>query len=112
METLREYKTTDGEIGYQSEDLRESFAPGTERHTAFVERIADNDPDLTFIPWVEPPDVYQQRRAVEYPPISDQLDVIWKQFNQMRLENQPLIQEADDMLGSILAVKAAHPKPS
>ena len=51
-----------------------------------------------------------QKRAEAYPVIGDQLDVLWKQFNQLRLDGQPLIQEADDMLGAILAVKANHPK--
>ena len=48
-------------------------------------------------------------RSAEYHPMGDQLDVIWKQFNHMRLEGTPLIQEADDMLGAILATKKKHP---
>lgn len=54
---------------------------------------------------------YQGERAAAYPAIGDQLDAIWKQFNQDRLDDKALIQEADDLLGAILAVKNAHPKP-
>jgi hypothetical protein len=53
---------------------------------------------------------YKENREQEYPYIGDQLDVLWRQFNQLRLEGQPLIQEADDMLGAILAIKAKYPK--
>ena len=61
-------------------------------------------------PFVAPKLGYRDRRRREYPPLDDQLDVVWKQFNQMRLNGEDLIQEADDMLGGILAVKARHPK--
>lgn len=54
---------------------------------------------------------YKEKREREYPKIGDQLDVIWKQFNQLRLDGTPLIQEADDILGSILSTKNKHPKP-
>lgn len=64
---------------------------------------------------IEPADIvvpdYRRLREREYPKVGDQLDVLWKQFNQLRLDGQPLIQEADDMLGSILATKAKYPKP-
>lgn len=55
---------------------------------------------------------YKEKRKKEYPIDGDQLDVIWKQFNYMRLNGQDLIQEADDMLGGILAVKNKYPKPN
>ncbi len=51
-----------------------------------------------------------EARRKAYPPIGDQLDAIWKQLNQDRLGGKALIQEADDRLGEILGVKAAHPK--
>ena len=54
---------------------------------------------------------YKRDRKAEYPDLGDQLDVIWKQFIQMRFNGESLIQEADDMIGSILATKNKHPKP-
>lgn len=54
---------------------------------------------------------YIYNRRSEYPPIGDQLDAIWKQLNQDRLGGDQLIQEVDDMLGKILAVKNKYPKP-
>ncbi|MCC7304774.1 MAG: hypothetical protein IT558_00785 [Alphaproteobacteria bacterium] len=51
------------------------------------------------------------KRRAEYPDIGDQLDALWKQLNQDRLDGKPLIQEADDRLNEILAVKAKYPKP-
>jgi len=51
-------------------------------------------------------------RRGEYPNIGDQLDAIWKQLNQDRLGGKALIQEADDRLNEILAVKAKYPKPA
>ena len=60
-------------------------------------------------PTVEP--TYDELRRREYPAMGEQLDTIWKQFNQMRLDGIPMIQQADDMLGQILAVKNKHPKP-
>lgn len=51
------------------------------------------------------------RRAAAYPPIGDQLDVLWKQFAKDRLDGKALIQDADDMLGTILAVKRDIPIP-
>tara|TARA_Y100000034_G_C6883449_1_gene405234 strand:+ start:245 stop:580 length:336 start_codon:yes stop_codon:yes gene_type:complete len=59
-----------------------------------------------------PPEVpYNVLRRNAYPPIGDQLDAIWKQLNQDRLGGKSLIQEVDDQLNKVLAVKAAHPKP-
>lgn len=54
---------------------------------------------------------YIDERRVAYPPIGDQLDAIWKQLNQDRLGGKELIQEVDDQLNKVLAVKVAHPKP-
>lgn len=55
-------------------------------------------------------DVRSKRRG-EYPPIPDQIDALWKQFNQDRLNGKDLIQEADTLLNRILAVKEKYPKP-
>ncbi len=65
---------------------------------------------------------YRQRRAAAYAAalgrepgqmnaIGDCLDVILKQYNQLRLDGTPLIQEMDDLLGKVLAIKARIPKP-
>jgi len=59
-------------------------------------------------------DALQERntkRAAEYPSIGDQLDAIWKQLGYLRLKGGiDLIQDADDMLGEILAVKKKYKK--
>lgn len=54
---------------------------------------------------------YREARAREYPPEGDQLDALWKAFNQMRMDGTALPQDADDMLGKVLSVKKKHPKP-
>lgn len=43
--------------------------------------------------------------------VGDQLDIILKQFNQLRMEGTPMIQEMDDLIGGWLSVKANHPIP-
>lgn len=69
-------------------------------------------PDLSSLP--EPPEGhdYEERRREAYPPVGDQLDAIWKQLNQDRLGGKALIQQADDTLNEILAVKAKYPPPA
>lgn len=67
----------------------------------------------TYVKGYTPPEPiipYAEKRAEEYPPIGDQLDAIWKEFNTRRLNGEALTQEADDMLGKILAVKKKYPK--
>ena len=54
---------------------------------------------------------YRGKRAAEYPVIGDQLDAIWKELNARRINGENLVQDADDMLDAVLAVKRAHPKP-
>ncbi len=54
---------------------------------------------------------YQRDRAEEYPAIGEQLDAIWKELNQRRLNGEQLTPEADAMLGKILNVKEENPKP-
>jgi hypothetical protein len=44
-------------------------------------------------------------------PAGDQLDIILKQFNKLRMEGTPMIQEMDDLIGGWLSVKASHPLP-
>ena len=53
---------------------------------------------------------YKDDRRSEYPDIGDQLDALWKELNYRRLNGDNLVQDADDMLGQILAVKAKYPK--
>lgn len=53
-----------------------------------------------------PPPDYRMKRFREYPPIGDQLDILWKEMQAL-----PLTQEADAMLKRIQAVKAKYPKP-
>ncbi len=43
---------------------------------------------------------YQRQRAKEYPPIGDQLDALWKGGAA-----------AEEMLATVMAVKAKYPKP-
>jgi len=48
----------------------------------------------------KPPELtYAQKRAVEYPPIGDQLDALWKGGDA-----------AAEMLATVQAVKAKYPK--
>ena len=54
---------------------------------------------------------YRDARRDAYPPLGDQLDALWKELNYRRLQGEDLVQDADDMLGAVLAVKQAHPKP-
>lgn len=54
---------------------------------------------------------YDELRRREYPDMGDQLDALWKQLNYDRLSGKELIQDCDDLLGDILAVKAKYPKP-
>lgn len=44
-------------------------------------------------------------------PAGDQLDIILKQFNKLRMEGTPMIQEMDDLIGGWLSIKASHPMP-
>jgi len=61
-------------------------------------------------PEPEPEPTYQQLRRTEYPPEGDQLDVIWKQFEQMRTDGTVLLPETDAMLTKIKTVKSRNPK--
>lgn len=53
---------------------------------------------------------YQRLRKGAYPNIGDQLDAIWKEINYRRLNGDNLTQDADEMLGKILAVKREYPR--
>lgn len=53
---------------------------------------------------------YKDKRKAEYPAMGDQLDAIWKQLNQDRFEGKAMIQDVDDQLGVINAVKNKYPK--
>lgn len=52
---------------------------------------------------------YRNIRKQQYPPIGDQLDAIWKEFNYRRMQGDALTQDADNVLNSILAVKKNNP---
>ena len=86
-----------GEV-LSAEDFGDDFY--TEDWTGTTKKVYDD--------YIKP--TYVELRREEYPVTGDQLDVIWKQFNQLRLNGTPLIQEADDMLGDILATKSKYPK--
>jgi hypothetical protein len=51
-------------------------------------------------------DDHAERRAAAYPPIGDQLDVLWRFIATL-----PLTPEVGEMLTQIQAVKARFPKP-
>lgn len=54
---------------------------------------------------------YRHARRREYPPIGDQLDVLWRQLEAERAAGRALDPAADAMLDQVQAVKARHPKP-
>lgn len=54
---------------------------------------------------------YIEKRLDAYPNIGDQLDAVWKQLNQDRLNGHAMIQQVDDMIASVLKVKSDNPKP-
>ena len=54
---------------------------------------------------------YKDVRRTAYPPIGDQLDALMKQLNYDRTQGRELIQDMDDVLGLVLAVKAKYKKP-
>lgn len=56
------------------------------------------------------PKSYRLQRLQAYPPVGEQLDVLWKIINQMRLNKVDLPEECDRMLNRILAVKRGIPK--
>lgn len=55
----------------------------------------------------QPP--YGELRKAAYPPIGDQLDVLWKVLGQ---DPSGLPPEAQALLAKVQAVKAQYPKPS
>ena len=61
---------------------------------------AELQAELTRLQAEEDATRYQRLRAVEYPPIGDQLDALWKGG-----------ETAADMLATVQAVKDKYPKP-
>ena len=53
---------------------------------------------------------YKEKRKKEYPDIGDQLDVIWKAFNRLKMEGIAIGIDADGMISSISAIKTKYPK--
>ena len=79
------------------------------RHWASVQKAIDEGAQVeAYTPPPEP--TYKEKREREYPKVGDQLDALWKQLDQDRLDGKDLIQEADDRLNEILAVKDKYPK--
>lgn len=76
-----------------------------------AERNALNTKAATEKARYEREDKYKDMRRNEYPDVGDQLDAIWMELNSRRLNGEKLVQDADNMLGQILAVKQRHPKP-
>lgn len=52
----------------------------------------------------------KNKRRGEFPPIGDQLDAIWKQFEAMKSGGQNLTQDANSILNKIKEVKENNPK--
>ena len=96
--------TLDGDYHYDGTELH------VEGHTE-AELQAEHDKlDIPAIEKAERNEHVRQQRLSEYPDIGDQLDAIWKELNQLRLNGTNLVADADDVLGQILAVKKKHPK--
>lgn len=72
------------EVEWHSEDIAQPSTQDIAGSLAVVEGLA-----------------YQEQRAVEYPPITDQLDALWKGG-----------EAAAEMLAKVQAVKAKYPKPT
>lgn len=67
------------------------------------EVITSSDPRRPSGP---PPPTYADMRAMEYPPIGEQLDVLWK---AIAAQGKPT-GEVAEMLDRVNAVKSRHPK--
>ena len=67
---------------------------------------------VLVIPEPEPvlESTYQEKRRAEYPVTGDQLDVIWKEFENMRNQDVNLLEETEKMLTKIKNVKKKHVK--
>lgn len=67
-------------------------------------RFAKNvDGQVTYVP-VEPVLTYQQKRQLEYPPLGDQLDMIWHSMNN------GITPRIEPFYSTISAVKEKYPK--
>lgn len=87
--TSREVNLTTGEV--TNRPLSDE-----ERAVIALERLQNSD--------------YITKRVQEYPPISDQIDVLWKALGAFRAAGNPIEDEANAMLTEILAIKSRHPK--
>ena len=99
--------------GWSTDDtlLGTVIHPDGEEHGYTIPTETEINDTIVIIEAEEASVKYKEDRKPGLPIIGDQLDVIWKQFNQMRLNGQPLIPEADDMLDNILSNKDKYPKP-
>lgn len=84
--------------GHQLETIAGGFAdaPANPSLCKFEDGVLIFDPSIEaeFAP------TYAQQRAIEYPPIGDQLDALWKGG-----------EAATQMLAQVQAIKAKYPKP-
>lgn len=101
MKKLKSIRNEDGTVSVIEVDLSpEEIAEAHQREAEWNAKAGERAREAA-----------RDKRAQEYPSIGDQLDAIWKQINQDRLGGKNLIQEADDILGKILSVKASNPLP-
>lgn len=56
--------------------------------------------------------LYKDRRALEYPPISEQLDLIYKTLKFLKTSGTNVGPDGEEHIARIDAVKMKYPKPS
>ena len=99
------YDEQTGEVkGFYADDVHETIpTPNVELTEEAWQAVLGKhmrvvDGALEEIPPTPP--TYAELRAAEYPPIGDQLDALWKGGAA-----------AEEMLATVMAVKAKYPKP-
>lgn len=87
--------------------------------SSHAENLADNHPDLvdffsvampSFTFDVDAKDEYITRRKLEYPKISDQLDLIMKAFKYLKDNGVVIGTDGDSLINACEAVKTKIPK--
>ena len=86
------YKAPDNSIHFLDDDSFVYMLP------AGSVQITDEEADALRPKLLQP--TYAEKRAIEYPPIGDQLDALWKGGDA-----------AAEMLAKVQAVKDKYPKP-
>ena len=79
-------------------------------HEVYKDGVLIHSQEIVLTPEQELGQILENRKA-DYPPIGDQLDVIWKELNRRKAAGDVLNAETDAMLSKILGVKALYPKP-